>query len=246
MNPLAWLDGLVTKNLEKIAEQARAFVFVVVVVAGLAIAVALAVDDQAVRIVVLGAAFVVVAIMGCLLYLTIRASAGGGADADHAAIGRALSLVNGYWWQLVVNDRTPGLTVVSIDLSVLPDRHRLSGTKYDPSGREMATWKSRAVGLMEIDPVEVFYYWQGSYAGGIETVSGVGFFDFPRGSAKFETGNGWFTTGDVEEGDFSETSKIHLRRIDEADQAVLGSGGAEAQDLIRTRYEGWAAKYAAT
>lgn len=246
MNPLKWLDGIVSKNLETIAEQARAFVLLVAILVGLAVAVALAVDDQAVRIVVLCLAFVVALAISYLLYRITRASARGGEGVDHAALGKALALVNGLWWQLVVHDARPGLTVVNVDLSVLPDRHRLSGTKYAPDGKEMASWKSRAVGLMEVDPVEVFYYWRGGNAGEAGSVSGVGFFDFPSDDAPSDAGTGWFTTGDVEKGDFSESSKVHLRRISGEDKATLAAGGEGAQSLIRQRYREWAGAYATT
>jgi hypothetical protein len=152
--------------------------------------------------------------------------------------------VNGSWWQLVVNDESPGLSVITVDLSVLPARSLLEGTKYTPEGKEMARWSSEAVAVAKLKPVEVFYYWHGSYARGTKRVSGVGVFEFSATSdAGAQTGTGWFTTGDVEQGDFSISSKVHLRRVTADDEEVLKQGGAPLEELLSRCYQDWMARF---
>jgi hypothetical protein len=240
VNPISGLERLVSKNLEKIAVQSRALVVVAGIVAIVAIGLVVVVDDQVGRVVGLGVFLALMLVVTILLYLTSRATGGGGENTDHAAVAGAVSSVNGRWWQLVVNDQTPGLSVIDIDLSVLPNRHRLRGTKYTPQGTAMATWKSRAVGLMSIEPVEVFYYWRGAYSDAAGAVSGIGLFEFDfSADARADRGTGWFTTGDVERGDFSRSSKVHLRPVDAQELPILSAGGAESKKLIRSRYTNW-------
>lgn len=234
------IERLVSKNLDKIAEQSRALVVVAAIVAIAAVGLAVAVDDIAGRIAGLSVFLLLMLVITVLLYLTSRASTYGGEKANPAAVANALSTVNGTWWQLVVNQQTPGLSVIRIDLSTFPNRHHLSGTKFTRDGTEMARWKSRAVGLMSVEPVEVFYYWQGSYSGHAGTTSGIGYFEFPmRVNAGVDTGTGWFTTGDVEAGDFSSISKVHLRRMNSADQELIAQAGEARQARLRTEYECW-------
>src|SRR5438132_14305089 len=88
--------------------------------------------------------------------------------------------------------------------------------------------------------VEVFYYWQGSYADQAGSVSGVGLFEFQYQSAETAaTGTGWFTTGDVEAADFSRSSKVHLKRVEPEEAAELEQGDARRKTLVQPRYETW-------
>jgi hypothetical protein len=239
-SPAGAIAGLVSDNLEKVAEQSRALLVLAGIVAIAALGLAVAVHDRTGQILGLAVFLALMLLITALLYLTSRVSTGGDEQADHATVANALALVNGKWWQLVVNDDSPGLTVITVALSVLPTRHHLSGTKYGPDGKEGATWWSRAVGLLQLQPVEVFYYWQGAYSRESAPVSGVGVFEFPATPGERpKTGGGWFTTGDVDRGDFSISSRVHLRRVDADDQSILDRGGAEREALLRSRYEDW-------
>ena len=159
-SPIAAIQDLVSGNLEKIAVRSRALVLLAGIAAVVALGLAFT-SDEVVRVGGLAVFLVLMFMITVLVYLTSRATTSGDETLDHASLRDALGLVNGRWWQLVLSEETPGLTVVDVEFSVLPNRHHLSGTKYSPDGHEIATWNSRAVALMEIEPVQVFYYWDG-------------------------------------------------------------------------------------
>lgn len=233
----------VTKALPLLAENSRAITVVAglitMIVGGVLVQPGLSSD---VRAWLVGGAGVFLFAVIVLLYLlareTTRAEVRG---KGLSAVRRAVETVNGHWWQIIHNDKTPGLSMIRLQLSPLPGRHRLGGEKWGPDGDHLAQWSSRAVAIQDIQPFKLFYIWDGTYNKGTQSVSGVGTFQFP---SEFETlvtrGTGWFTTGNVDQLDFQEHSSVTLRRAPEKDVAVMAENDRDAQKaLIAERYTDW-------
>jgi hypothetical protein len=231
------IERVVTDNLEKIAVQSRALVVVAGIVPLAAIVLTFRVDDALVRVTGLLVFLTLMLAIVWLLFQTSTTAAGDGVEGGHAEVAEAIDVVRGQWWQVFLDDASPGISVITVALSVLPNRHRLSGMKYSEHGRQTSRWEAGAVGLASIHPVKLFYLWGGRVAGSPE-LTGVGVFEFTAGTEGEEvSGDGWFTTGNVEHGDFSRRSRVHLQRVTAADAKLLKTSGAAREALIRERYE---------
>jgi hypothetical protein len=238
---LATIERLVTDNLGKVAPHARGLILVAAIIAILTGAAAVTLSDNATGTVFAVGGLTVLLLLSWLLYLVSRESTRG---EDHAALARALDAVNGLWWQLVVHDTTPGITKMTVELSQFPDRHRLHGEKRNPTGTPMADFRATAIGIVDLNPVEVFYYWEGSYVDGADAVSGVGLLAFPDADDhSSRRGTGWFTTGDVQHRDFSRWSKVHIRKMIDEEGAVMRSDDSARQAALAKRvFEEWTAE----
>jgi hypothetical protein len=237
--PSSTIVELVSGNLEKIAERSRSFILLGSIVAIGVLGLVVVADDPVVQATVVAVFLALMLYLAFLLYRVARVVSGGDEDVDLAHVAEIYAEVNGEWWQLVINDREPGLSVISIDLSVLPNRHGLKGSKFVTSGKRRSTWHARAVAVMSISPLELFYYWVGSYAGSVDGVSGIGYYVFSTDEAGTMVGKGWYTTGNVESRDFSDSSAVHLRRLRESEKAALEAGGRTREETVSKLYATW-------
>ncbi len=246
------VTAYIGKVLPMIAENSRSLV----VVAGLlaiTLVGALTVPNLPTRLgttLAAGAGFLLLIVI-VLLYLLAREAARPVVGQDPAQARQALTAINGHWWQLVENDTAPGLSLLHIQLSTLPGRHHMAGEKWQPSGKPMAYWSSRAVAIQGLEPFKLFYIWEGGYyehrrdagTGQVSTgqVSGIGTFLFPNASTI--RGTGWFTTGNVDELDFDEHSSVILRRASAADmQTMHGEDESKQEALVQGLYSAWLAE----
>ena len=237
---------LVNKALPLIAENSRAL-FVVAVLLTIVFGAALADPDLSdqLRTWLTGVAGLMLFGIIVLLYLLARITSQSEVQGEGlGAVRRAVETINGNWWQLIYSDDTPGLSLITIDLSPLPGRHRLWGEKWKPNGDPLAQWSSRAVAIQNIQPLKLFYIWDGSVIGDATNLSGVGTLRFPgQFGAELKKGNGWFTTGSVEQLDFHQHSSVVLYRASKEDMATMAGDNNKAQkELIVKRYASLAAR----
>ena len=244
-----WIMDLVTQSLPLVARHSRALVVVVGVLALLAIALSQTSPASPFWVrplgvfLPLGGIFLIV----FFLYRLARESTGSEVEgADFDAIRAAVATVNGPWWQIVVNDRSPGISFIHVQLSPLPGRHELSGDKYNREGTPFARWWSRAVALQDIQQIKLAYLWEGSYTKKAGNVSGLGTFEFQsHGGVVARTGGGWFTTGNIDKLDFAIASSILLRRPTAEQVTIMQGEDAEARAIVVTDlYESWSKEIA--
>jgi hypothetical protein len=162
------IERVVTDNLEEIVVQSRGLVVVAGISALAAIILTFQVDDALVRVTGLLVFLALMLVIVWLVFQMSTAAAGEGVEGGHAEVAAAIAVVHGQWWQLVLDDASPGISVLTVALSVLPNRHRLCGRKYSERGRQTSSWDAAAVGLVSIHPVKVFYLWEGGYAARID------------------------------------------------------------------------------
>jgi len=131
----------------------------------------------------------------------------------------------------------------------------LSGELFDSHGKPCAHWSARAVAIQQLEPLELFYSFQGtSHRKTLPTrhtgpVTGIGVFAF-QGTDSGKPprlGSGWFATGDTERAEFDPRNDVYLERLSREDNAILrktrGGDSSAREHLIAKRFRELASRY---
>lgn len=174
-------------------------------------------------------------------YLTARSN-------DFHKLKKIEKKIVGTWWEFMHNHKTITLSIVNIHFNSNQLQFVLTGKSYNSEGHVLASWKSEACAINDLDSPEFHYFWKGiHYSKELlnKEFSGVGVIQFPNiiTNKKINEGEGWFTSGNISELKFSGKYKTGFIRCTKDETEILDKKNTETQTLIIQRHSKWIAKF---
>lgn len=214
----------VSKVLEVIRNrfQLIAFIFLVITIAGVYLAIKL---EGQIRLIVLPAVFFLLLLIFVVAALVVLI------QQKTSDVSKKVDQICGDWWQFVLGGAENAISYIRI--SVIDGRLALTAQAFDgpgakmpgPEGRASATWRT-VVSVLD-DDLKLFYMWSGKDKNRkLVAVQGFGLFEFaeePDG-APSQTGDGYFTAGDLNNLTKESLKQVTLRRLDDKEKQEFAKG----------------------
>ena len=147
----------------------------------------------------------------------------------------------GGWWEMLYGREDIGLSFVSIFVSE-EGQLEMHGQVFAPDGDRVGRWHSSATGFKGKSLV-LKYFWEGyEFAKMKDDFSGFGHIQFARTSPTgiVDTGEGWYTSGNIDELRLTAKQKIDIIRADPKQEPTMAGQDADAKKKIASSvYEGW-------
>jgi hypothetical protein len=155
----------------------------------------------------------------------------------------------GKWWEFMHHHNKITLSVVDINFDSNQLQFRLSGKAYDQDSKIIAKWVSEACAVTNLSSPEIHYFWKGEHFVKEELekkYSGVGVIRFPdiHANKEINSGEGWFTSGNISELMFTGKYKIEFIRCSNEEIKILSEGESAMPELLKERYHRWKDKFA--
>lgn len=154
----------------------------------------------------------------------------------------------GTWWEFIYNHTTILVSVVELTFDPNQLQFILKGTAFNQNAHILATWKSEACAVTHLTTPELHYFWEGDHYVKNQIgkkFSGIGVIQFPDINThnEFNKADGWFTSGNISELNFTGQHKIEFVRCTPEELNKLEKEGAEKQLFIKERYTKWREKF---
>ena len=147
-----------------------------------------------------------------------------------------LNRLHGQWWELLKDHEQIAICHVRFNCLNSENKIYIYGKAYSKNGKEVVTWKSYNAVYTQNER-KLFYYWEYQ-----KELSGIGFLQFMSSTHKgqFNSGNGWYTTGNLVNLKILKKHHVLMRRLTKKELKIWKSDKPEAKEqLIISVYNSW-------